>query len=133
MKYTDRVRATVIAALLLGLPLVGAGWVQAQEQQRNDASAASGMKITSCTVSSTKDASKTYECSPEAARLCNGKDQCEIQIGYNLTSGKDIDPSAGVIGKIVTIIYACGPVSRQRGPYPQSDHASLILECRGPL
>lgn len=131
MKYTDGVRTAVTAALLLVSPLVGITWVQAQE--RNDTPVVSGMKITSCTVSSTKDASKTYECSKEAARLCNGKDQCEIQIGYNLTEGKDIDPNAGVVGKIVTIIYACGPISRQRGPYHQSDHASLILECRGPL
>lgn len=132
MKYKDRIRTAVTAALLVS-PLVGLGWVQAQEQERNDTPVVSGMSITSCTVSSTKNASKTYECSKEAARLCNSKDQCEIQIGYNLTSGKDIDPSAGVVGKMVTIVYACGPISRQRGPYPQSDHASLILECRGPL
>lgn len=124
MKYTNRFCPTAIAALLLASALVGVG--QAQEQ-------GGGMKVTSCTVRSTKDAGKTYECSKEAARLCNGKDVCEIQIGYNLTEGKDIDPSAGVVGKLVTIVYACGPISRQRGPYPQSDHAHLILECMGPL
>lgn len=141
MKCTQRVRAAALVALLLGSPLVGSGGVRAQEpeqqpepqQQRTPAPVARGMKITACTVISTKDASKTLDCSAEAARLCNGKEQCEIQIGYNLSAGQDIDPSAGVIGKMVTILYACGAVSRQRGPYPQSDHASLILECMGPL
>lgn len=105
----------------------------ARAQEQSGAVVAGGMKVTSCTVRSTKDASKTYECSTQAARLCNGKDLCEIQIGHNLTEGKDIDPSAGVTGKLVTIIYACGSISRQRGPYVQSDHAHLILECNGPL
>lgn len=129
MSYRDRVGMSVIAMLLaVSLPLT-----LARAQEQSGAAAASGMKVTSCRVSSTKDAGKTYECSTQAARLCNGKDLCEIQIGYNLTEGKDIDPSAGVTGKLVTIIYACGSISRQRGPYHQSDHAHLILECNGPL
>jgi hypothetical protein len=92
--------------------------------------ASTGIKITSCSVSSTKNASLTHDCSAEAAKICNGKNECEIQIGYNLSSGKDIDPKAGVLGKMVTILYDCGDAkSRQRGPYSQSDHASLMLEC----
>ena len=92
-----------------------------------------GMKIVSCTVASIDETKQPYDCSPRAAELCNGKDLCEIQIGYNLTDGKDIDPTIGVVGKLVSIRYACGAIIRQRGPYNQNDHATLILECNGPL
>ncbi len=90
------------------------------------------INIQSCSVRTTGDTDKTYDCSAEVAKACNGQPTCELQIGYNLTAGKDIDPSSGFEGKLVTVVYDCGvasPVSRQRGPYNQNDHATLLLDC----
>src|SRR3981081_3284978 len=74
------------------------------------------MQITSCLVSSVKSPGKTYDCTTEANKsvaACNGKELCEIPIGYNLTAGKDIDPGSGFLGKRVKIVYQCGKVSQQ--------------------
>lgn len=90
------------------------------------------INIQSCSVRATGNTDKTYDCSAEVAEACNGQPGCELQIGYNLTAGKDIDPGSGFEGKLVTVVYNCGaasPVSRQRGPYNQNDHATLLLDC----
>jgi len=92
------------------------------------------MQITSCLVSSVKSPGKTYDCTTEANKsvaACNGTELCEIPIGYNLTAGKDIDPGSGFLGKRVKIVYQCGAVSQQWGPYNQDDHASLVMDCSG--
>lgn len=102
-----------------------------------DDSAESGqvsMQITSCLVYSVKSSSKTYDCTTEAkkaAEACNRKQACDIPIGYNLTSGKDIDSGSGFLGKQVKIAYTCGDIPLQGGPYNQDDHASLVLDCSG--
>jgi hypothetical protein len=88
------------------------------------------IKISSCSVRTAEAALQSYDCSDEAAKICNRQSECEIQIGFNLTQGKDIDPNRGYLGKSVIIKYDCGDNTvRQRGPYYQSDHASVILEC----
>ncbi len=95
-------------------------------------SGAPAIKVSSCLVRATGDSDKIYDCSVEVAGACNGQPGCNLQIGYNLTAGKDIDPGSGFAGKLVTVVYDCGPaspVSRQRGPYHQSDHATLFLDC----
>lgn len=96
------------------------------------APASSGMSVKSCVVYSTKFTDKTHDCSLEAAKACDGKRSCDIQIGFNLTAGKDIEPGSGFLGKLVKITYICDGITRQRGPYQQSDHATLLLECDGP-
>jgi hypothetical protein len=111
---------------LFATVLLGASGAQAQEGSAGPDS----IQIRSCLVSAAAD--KTYDCKAEATKaveLCNGTPQCEVQIGYNLTSGKDIDPGSGYFGKQVTITYMCGETPQQRGPYYQDDHASLVLEC----
>lgn len=92
------------------------------------------LKITSCLVYSVKSSGKTYDCTTEAnqaAEVCDRMQACEIPIGYNLTSGKDIDPGSGFLGKQVKITYMCGEIRQQSGPYNQDDHASLVLDCSG--
>lgn len=118
---------TTVAALLLVSP------VQAQNTpiSSSGSSPHSGMKITSCVLSSTIDVDKTYDCSSVVAKLCDGKRECEIPIGYNLSAGKDIEPSGGFLGKKVAITFTCGSRSVQRGPYHQNDHATLLLDCSG--
>ena len=78
MKYRVGICGSLIAALMLSTMAPSA-----QDQDQSGAPASSGMKVTSCTVTSSHNASKTFDCSLEAARTCNGKDTCEIQIGYN--------------------------------------------------
>ena len=90
------------------------------------------IKVTSCTVRSTRQTNGSYDCSAEAAKDCNSLPQCKLQIGHNLTAGKDIDPEARYEQMLVEVTYYCGAASprlRQRGPYQQSDHANLILDC----
>lgn len=103
----------------------------AARAQVEDPAASGKMQITSCLVYLTKSPDKTYECTATVAEACNGKQQCEMPIGYNLTGGKDVDPASGFLGKMVKITYTCGGHSRQRGPYQQNEHASMILECSG--
>lgn len=104
----------------------------APTEAQENASAPGGMQITSCVVYSTKSADKTYDCLRQAAEACNGRLWCEIPIGHDLTAGTDVDPNAGFLDKSVKFTYVCGGVSRQRGPYHQNDHASMVLECNGP-
>lgn len=116
---------TVFAVLLAGSQILAM-----PARAGNDAPAAYGIKIASCAVSSTRNPTKTYDCSALVTKLCNGRGECEIQIGDNLTDGKDVDPASGFPDKMVTIKYDCGDAKpKQRGPYPQSNHASLFLEC----
>ena len=92
------------------------------------------IRITSCVVSSVKHPDKTYDCLAEARKAlgtCSEPQACEIPIGLNLTSGKDLDPGSGFLGKRVTILYVCGTEHMQGGPYQQDDHASLVLDCSG--
>jgi len=118
-------KLAALAMLLAGSQMPGA-----PARADNSAAAPGGIKIASCTVSSTRDPGNAYDCSAEAAKDCNGRGECEIPIGYNLTAGKDIEPGSGLTGKRVTIKYDCGDAKwRQRGPYYQNDHATLILEC----
>lgn len=115
---------------VLVLLLAGSQSLLMPARAGNDAPAAGGIEIASCSVSSTRDSNKTYDCSAQAAKVCNGRTDCEIQIGDNLTDGKNVDPASRFPQKRVTIEYDCGDTKlRQRGPYPQSNHASLILEC----
>lgn len=123
MKYRQEILTVAIAVHFLAVP-------QLQAQESSPSS--HGMRITSCLVYSAKSPDRTYDCSAEAARICNDKQLCEIQIGDNLTAGKDIEPGAGFLGRLVKFTYACGELLRQRGPYHQNDHASMILECNGP-
>ena len=121
MRHREQICALLAATVLFGQPAL-----QAQEESAGPGS----IEIKSCLVSASAD--KTYDCKAEATKAverCNGSAQCEIQIGYNLTSGKDIDPGSGYFGKQVTITYMCGETPQQRGPYYQDDHASLVLEC----
>lgn len=118
---------TLVALTVL---LAGSQMLVMPARAQNDAPAAFGIKVASCTVSSTRNPTKTYDCSPKVAKACNGQVECEIQIGDNLTDGKDVDPVSGFPDKIVTIKYDCGDAKpKQRGPYPQNNHASLFLEC----
>lgn len=124
MRYREHVRAIAFATVLL---------VTSRIEAQEHSSAPSEIRITSCVVYSTKSPDTKYDCKMQAAKACNGKtDVCEIQIGYNLTAGKDIEPGSGFLGKLVKLNYVCGEVSSQRGPYQQSDHATLILDCGVP-
>lgn len=123
MRHRKKFCALGIATLVLMTSQVGA---------EGDAAPPDGMRITSCVVYSAKAPDKTYDCTQEAAKVCNGKVLCDIQIGFNLTAGTDIEPGSGFLGKFVKFTYVCGEVSRQRGPYHQSDHATMTLECLGP-
>ena len=121
MRNRETICIVLFATVFLGQPAV---------QAQGDSAGSPNIQITSCLVSAAAD--KTYDCKAEATKaveLCYGTAQCEVQIGYNLTSGKDIDPGSGYFGKQVTITYKCGETPQQRGPYYQDDHASLILEC----
>ena len=124
-------RATFIA-LLVGLPLYGNS-AGAQDAFVQGSKATSNIKITSCMVSSVRDKSIQHDCTGIAASQCNGKDNCELPIGFNLTDGKDIDP-VGVpmvrrLGKLVDIEYLCGDHKEKRGPNPQNNNATLSLAC----
>ena len=115
-----------ICGALFATVLLGASGVRAEETSAESAK----MQITSCVVHASPG--KNYDCKADATKAveaCNGTAVCEVQIGYNLTSGKDIDPGSGYFGKQVTITYMCGETPQQRGPYYQDDHASLVLEC----
>ena len=104
--------------------------VQAQEVSGGKVN----IQISSCTVYSVKDSSKSYNCLAEAKKAlgtCSEAQSCEIPIGLNLTSGVDIAPGSGFLGKQVKIMYLCGKDSMQGGPYQQDDHASLVLDCSG--
>src|SRR5688572_1208658 len=103
-------------------------------QAISDGSENADLQITSCVVSATKSPEKIYDCTAEARKAvedCKQMRECEIPIGYNLTSGKDIDPGSGFLGKRVIIIYTCGGGPQQGGPYHQNDHASLVMDCSG--
>ena len=125
MRYREKILSAVVATALLAQS-------QAQAQAISDDRA--DLQIQSCVVSSTKSPDKTYDCTPEArkaAEACKQTEECEIPIGYNLTSGKDIDPGSGFLGKRVTIVYTCGGGPTQGGPYQQDDHATLVMDCSG--
>jgi hypothetical protein len=125
MSYRTKVFMTALAAFLA---------MQVRGHAQAISEGAADLQIASCVVSSTKSPGKTYDCTAEArkaAEACKQTSECEIQIGYNLTSGKDIDPGSGFLGKQVTIIYTCGGGPQQSGPYHQDDHASLVMDCSG--
>jgi len=125
MRSYDSVLIALSVCLLL-TPLSA----QAQEVSGEKVS----IEITSCVVYSVKHPANTYDCIAEAKKAlgtCNEAQSCEIPIGYNLTSGKDLDPGSGFLGKQVKITYKCGTDSMQGGPYQQDDHASLVLDCSG--
>ena len=127
MKHRENMFLAVFATVLLAV-------FQVQAQAISDGSGQADVQITSCVVSSTKSPGKTYDCTTEArkaAQACKPTEECEIPIGYNLTSGKDIDPGSGFLGKRVTIIYTCGGGPQQGGPYQQDDHATLVMDCTG--
>lgn len=126
MRYRegDREKIGVLALAVICL-------VSVAQAQVADPTAPSKMQITSCQVYLTQSPDRKFECTAAVAEVCNGKEQCEMPIGYNLTSGKDVDPASGFLGKMVKITYTCGGVARQRGPYQQNEHASMILECSG--
>lgn len=107
---------------------------QVPGQAISDGSAKASLEIKSCVVFSVKSPGKTYDCireAKQAAESCKQMEHCEIPIGLNLTSGKDIDPGSGFLGKQVKIIYVCGGGPTQGGPYQQDDHASLVIDCSG--
>lgn len=88
------------------------------------------IKIESCKVESELNANIKQDCTAIVAEKCNGIAECELNIGYHLTLGKDIDAAAGLLGKMVSVRYDCADgLVRQRGPYSQSDHATLTLDC----
>lgn len=102
----------------------------AKEGTSPSAPVAQTIRISSCTVRPANTALQVFDCTREAAKICNGNAECELNIGLNMTDGKDIDPAGGYLGKSVIVKYDCGDnMSRQRGPYHQSNHASVILEC----
>src|SRR6266478_5405750 len=127
MRHRGKIFIAISAAVLLA----GSG-VHAQNE-----SAESGKvspQITSCLVYSVKSSSKIHDCTMEAkkaADACNRAQTCEVPIGYNLTSGNDIDSGSGFLGKQVKITYTCGEIRLQSGPYNQDDHASVVLDCSG--
>lgn len=123
MRFREKICALGITALVL---------TTSQVKAEESPAAPGGMRITSCVVYSAKAPDKTYDCMQEAAKVCNGKQLCDIQIGYNLTAGTDIEPGSGFLGKFVKFTYVCGDLARQRGPYHQNDHATMTLECHGP-
>ena len=125
-----RYRGSILITLFLSLLLVQLS-VKAQQE-------VSGQKvniqITSCVVNTVKHAGGAYDCMAEAKKAlgtCSEAQACEIPIGLNLTSGRDLDPGSGFLGKRVTILYVCGSEHMQAGPYEQDDHASLVLDCSG--
>ena len=124
-----RDRATIlIAFLFLFFPFHEQ--VRAQEVSGDKVK----IQITSCVVVSVKSSSNKYDCIEEAKKAlgtCSEPMSCEIPIGLNLTSGRDIEPSGGFLSKMVTIMYMCGSAPMQGGPYQQDDHASLVLDCSG--
>jgi hypothetical protein len=125
MRHRDKVLNAVLASVLLAQ---AQAWAQAISEDTAE------LQIKSCVVSSTRSPDKTYDCTTEAikaAEACKQMEECEIPIGYNLTSGKDIDPGSGFLGKRVTIVYTCGGGPQQGGPYHQDDHASLVMDCSG--
>ena len=125
MSHREKILIAVFATVLLG---------QAQVQAQAIADESVKVQITSCVVVSTRSPEKTYDCTTEArkaADVCKPTDECEIPIGLNLTSGKDVDPGSGFLGKRVTITYTCGGGRQQGGPYHQDDHATLVMDCSG--
>jgi len=124
-----RYRGNMLITLFLPLLLVQLS-VEAQEVSGKKVN----IQITSCVVNSVKHPGNTYDCMAEAKKAlgaCSEAQACEIPIGLNLTSGKDLDPGSGFLGKRVTILYVCGTEHMQGGPYEQDDHASLVLDCSG--
>jgi len=92
------------------------------------------IEIASCVVYSLKSAGKKYDCIAEARKAlgnCSEVQSCEIPIGFNLTSGRDLEPGGGFLSRMVTIKYICGSSPMQSGPYQQDDHASVVLDCSG--
>jgi len=123
----NHVKLLIAVAVCFALTRLGA---QAQEVSGEKVN----IQITSCVVYSVKHPGTTYDCIAEAKKAlgsCNEPQSCEIPIGYNLTSGKDLDPGSGFLGKQVKVTYKCGSDSMQGGPYQQDDHASLVLDCSG--
>ena len=43
------------------------------------------IKIEKCVVEADKDKAKTFDCQPNASRVCAGHPSCELPIGKNLT------------------------------------------------
>jgi len=91
------------------------------------------IQVTACVVYSVRDTSIQHSCMSKASTLCNGKQYCELPIGFNLTDGEDIDP-VGVpmerrLGKNVDVEFQCGKITEKRGPNPQNNNATLILSC----
>ena len=124
-----RIGGKMLMALFMSLLLFQAG-ARAQEV----AGGKVDIKITSCVVYAVKQAGVSQDCTAQARQAlgtCSEAQACEIPIGLNLTSGKDLDPGSGFLGKQVKITYTCGTEKMQGGPYQQDDHASLVLDCSG--
>lgn len=123
-------KSTLLAASILFCVVVRAQDAFVRKSDKPDVL----IKVATCSVSSVRDKSIRFDCTPKAAEACDGKAKCELPIGVNLTDGRDIDPvgplSVRRLGKVVAVTYKCGSTTARRGPYHQSDNATLLLDCQ---
>ena len=118
-------KAAVGTSILLTVLSTG----PASAQFEGGAASGTRIRISACSVYSTRDESRKVDCTAVAAKACDGQAICDLPIGVNLTDGRDIDSRSFKKAKVT---YVCGQLVRTRGPYPQNDNATLTLTCTGP-
>ena len=87
-----------------------------------------GIDVVECQVYPVEKPTVTFDCADNLRKSCNASNTCDVVIGLALTNGRQIDDDPKAWKK-VRVRYRCGPAVKVVGPYVQSEHATIRLNC----